>query len=240
MKATLATLACLLTVGFLSAAEVTGNNTAVVIRKNVVQSTTGYQFLCVPVNGLDIAGGSGNRIALGTMIPATTVPAGTTLTLVGTTSGYENAKSVAVNEDPDTKVRTWSEDLSLVGGQIFWLKFESKSTAGSGRAVTRTTESRTISPDPLVFCGQDRSRTIATPEQGLVKEMCNDSSVAVALKDVVATPTNLDTIMTIQSGLNEYRMYDYYGGVWYGPDSENCNEVTIAPGEAFYYFKRYK
>ena len=237
MKATLATLACLLTVGFLSAAEVAGNNTAVVIRKNVVQSTTGFQFLCVPVNGLDIAAGEAEKVALSTMIPATLVPAETTLTLVGTVSGYENGKSVSVNEVEGVKL--WSEDLQLKGGQIFWLKFAGKTSSGVGGRSTGAAVARTIAPETLVFCGQDRTRTVAVPEQGFVKEMCNDSSVAIKLSDVVTQPTNLDTIMTIQSGSNEYKMYDYYGGKWYGPDSVISNDITIAPGEAFYYFKRY-
>ena len=74
MKATLATLACLLTVGFLSAASVEGNNTAVVIRKNPVEARNGYQFLCIPVDGLNIAGEKGGEIALESVLPAATLP----------------------------------------------------------------------------------------------------------------------------------------------------------------------
>lgn len=238
MKATLATLACLLTVGFLSAASVDGNNTAVVIRKEVVQSKTGYQFLCVPVNGLDIAAGEAKTVALSTMIPATLVPATTTLTLVGTVSGYESGKSVSVNEVEG--VKSWSEDLLLKGGQIFWLKFAGKTSSGTGGRSAGVAVAQTTAPETLVFCGQDRARTVVEPAKGFVKEMCNDSSVAIKLSEVVENPTNLDTIMTIQSDSNEYKMYDYFGDTWYGPNSAKCNDVTIAPGEAFYYFKRYE
>jgi hypothetical protein len=71
--------------------------------------------------------------------------------------------------------------------------------------------------------------------------MANDSSNAIKLKDVIAapsTPSDLDTILVIQAGSSDYKQYNYFGGTWYGPNGVNANDDTIAPGEAFYYFKR--
>ncbi len=220
MKATLATLACLLTVGFLSAAEVTGNNTAVVIRKDVVKSNTGYQFLCVPVDGLDIANGTTTKVTLGTLLPAETLPAGTQLILVG---GNAAGATYYADGSSWTDGENDAADIQLDGGQIFWLRYSNAKNA---------------SADTVIFCGQDRARTVTTPKQGVVTAMANDSSKAIALTEVVASPANLDTILVIQSGSSDYKQYNYFGGVWYGPNGANANTDTIAPGEAFYYFKR--
>lgn len=235
MKATLATLACLLTVGFLSAAAVEGNNTAVVIRKNVVESDTGFQFLCVPVNGLDIANGNGATVKLSTLIPASTLTAGTKISFVGGTLG-EQKKSATVSETAG--VKSWSDDYDLPGGQIYWLSYQAPVTGYAARGGGVTTYAQTTGNDTVIFCGQDRARTPVTPETGVVTAMANDSSVPLALTDVVANPTNLDTILVIQAGSSDYKQYNYYGGTWYGPNGVGANNDTIAPGEAFYYFKR--
>ena len=108
-------------------------------------------------------------------------------------------------------------------------------------SLSRTTPVVTYSneePKTVIFCGQDRARTPVTPTQGVVTAMANDSSKAIALTAVVAEPADLDTILVIQSGSSDYKQYNYFGGVWYGPNGANANADTIAPGEAFYYFKR--
>lgn len=246
MKATLATLACLLTAGLLTAASVDGNNTAVVIRKNVVQSDTGFQFLCVPVNGLNIAGVNGGTVKLSTMLPPETLTAGTKISLVNSTGSVTQEAAISSVEG----VNTWSTDLDLSGGQIFWLKVgedaeaanqEEASVASLSLFATAGQEEEAANgeTEPIVFCGQDRTRSPITPGLGVLTPMSNDSSVPLKLSEVNANPVNLDTIMTIKSGSSDYELYDYFGGVWYGPMGEPCNDVEIAPGEAFYYFKRY-
>ena len=237
MKATLATLACLLTVGFLSAAEVTGNNTAVVIRKNVVESDTHYQFLCVPVDGLDIANGTTTKIKLGTLIPANTVKAGTTLILVG---GDDSGATYTSN---GTEWEEGAAEVELDGGQIFWLRSpEEESQPAAAMSLSRTTPVVTYSgeePKTVIFCGQDRGDYVK--DNGIlneVKPMCNASSKAVQLKDVVNAPAKRDTILTLKNKTSEYVQYIYNGTYWVGPASANCNNVEIAPGEAFYYLKR--
>lgn len=236
MKATLAFVACLLTAGFLSAAEVTGNNTAVVIRKNVVESDTGFQFLCVPVDGLDIANGNGATVKLSTLLPASTLTAGTKISFVGGTLGGQKASATV---DETEGVKSWSYDYDLPGGQIYWLSYQAPVSGYSVRGrSTVTTYAQTTGNDTVIFCGQDRARTVVEPETGVVTAMANDSSKAVTLKDVAANPGDLDTILVIQAGSSDYKQYNAFGKKWYGPNGADADTVEIAPGEAFYYFKR--
>lgn len=244
MKATLATLACLLTVGFLSAAEVTGNNTAVVIRKNVVKSDNGYQFLCVPVDGLKIDG-TKSTVLLSTFLPPATLDVNTTATIDDTTYTVEeiNGEKKWATKDGDAWV---AADVFLEGGEIFWLRDPLPTQNANLFALFGATpvaegddeQEGDGEQETIVFCGQDRSRTIPTLTSGVVA-MCNDSSVAIKLKDVIAQPKNLDQILTIKAGSSEYNIYRYLGGIWYGSGSESeCNDVEIAPGEAFYYYTK--
>ena len=239
MKATLATLACLLTVGFLSAASVEGNNTAVVIRKNVVKSDTGWQFLCVPVDGLAIDGSKEGKIALSTLLPPATLDVGTEVKIDGVT--------YRVNENGD-----WDSDPTLPGGTIFWVKApnaeETKPIVSSLAAVLMG-DAVTIDetpPSPIVFCGQDRTRTQqawSALGAGSITALKNDSSVAITLDDAAKladgeTRTN-DQIMTIQEGSAEYKSYFYRGTQWYSGKGvmKPVTGAVIAPGEAFYYYK---
>ena len=238
MKATLATLACLLTVGFLSAAEVAGNNTAVVIRKNVVASDNGYQFLCVPVNGLDITGNKTGTVKLSTLLPAATLEAGTTVTVDSTTYTVTDG--------------AWSADPDLAGGTIFWVKAPTAASSQSGAqslaamlsgaVTTYDTPVAQSEPKTVIFCGQDRGeRTKDAATAGIATAMKNDSSVAVTLATIGTdvSAKNGDQILTIQAGSSEYNIYRYLGSVWYGPGfNNNCNTVEIAPGEAFYYYTK--
>lgn len=237
MKATLAFVACLLTAGFLTAAaEVVGNNTAVVIRKDVVKSDTGYQFLCVPVNGLDIANGKTTKVKLGTLLPAETLPAGTQLSLVG---GNNSGATYY------TDGNSWLDgaaDIQLDGGQIFWLRYSNNA--------------RNTSADTVIFCGQDRARDVLTSLDSGVTALKNDSSQEITLNQAVNmqgfTLRTDDQILTIKAGSAEYKIYTYdvvgqnddgtprYG--WYGEGfgsaaiTDGAN-ARIAPGEAFYYFR---
>ena len=231
MKATLATLACLLTVGFLSAAEVAGNNTAVVIRKNVVKSDNNYQFLCVPVDGLAIDGSSDGTVKLSTVLPPATLGKDAYVTL-----GRNKYQVVEVTENSVT-VKKWAKadgttfvpvtsetEPALNGGDIFWLWDKSNDNQA------------------IVFCGQDRDRDLLEQLGQGVVALKNDSSVAKTLVDAVNmtgfVPEHGDQILTIQANSADYTIYQYLNGNWYGPGFNNiCNTtVTIAPGEAFYYF----
>ena len=238
MKATLATLACLLTVGFLSAASVEGNNTAVVIRKEVVKSDTGFQFLCVPVDGLSIDGAPTGKIKLSTLLPVATLPNGTyAMDLAGNKSFARDG--------------AWTDDWDLDGGTPFWVKY------GEGESTEEEEEEddelilsavRTATPiAPIVFCGQDRvrqapNRETLTDGMNVVK---NDSSVAITLNQAATYVGDIrpnDMILTIQEGSSEYKTYFCRNGVWKVKAGTryitvNDDDKVIAPGEAFYYYK---
>ena len=251
MKATLATLACLLTVGFLSAASVEGNNTAVVIRKNVVKSDTGWQFLCVPVDGLKIDG-TATTIDLETLLPAATLVKGTQVKI--------DTETYTIGDNGQ-----WSANPSLSGGTIFWVKEPNADTNPLTQAnptslaalLTNSTlddngDETTENPNTantnttIVFCGQDRARTAqywSALSSGVMTPLKNDSSVAITL-DAAAelatgeTRTN-DQILTIQEGSAEYKSYFYRNGKWYSGKGvmKPVTTPVIAPGEAFYYYK---
>lgn len=230
MKATLATLVCLLTVGFLSAAEITGNNTAVVIRKEVVKSNTGYQFLCVPVNGMTL-NGEAAPITLESFLPAATLDAGT-VAIVGTDrytvqEGVKTWAADSKNADPSVN------NPELPGGTMLWVWNSPKTKSAS---------------DTIVFCGQDRERVAplwASLPAGQVTALMNDSSEPITLEAAAAlqdeeTRTDGDQILVIKAGSSDYKIYTYYVGEgWFGTGwgAPLVTDAVIAPGEAFYYYK---
>ena len=263
MKATLATLACLLTVGFLSAASVEGNNTAVVIRKNVVKSDNGYQFLCVPVNPLKIDGSTVNadgsipRIKLSTFLPPATLSGGTKITysedVVSETGIVTQTCTYTVVTPNDGTPAYWAVNASdntmgfepadpeLLGGTIFWLHDAVSFQSMAAFFNSAPADAKTVDK-PIVFCGQDRELTVTAATSGAVTPMSNDSSVAIKLGAFRlpnnTMPGHLDQILTIKAGSSEYNIYRYLDGIWYGSGANNdCSEVEIAPGEAFYYYK---
>lgn len=245
MKATLATLACLLTVGFLSAAEVTGNNTAVVIRKNVVKSDNGYQFLCVPVNGLTIDGSIKETIPLNTLLPPSTIATGTSMTVGDIT--YTVSDGTWVNQGGEVV----NPDIQC--GTAFWLKDPSqKAKTGAALLSGAVSLMSTGNADPTIFCGQQRTRTApdwADLTAGEVTAVVNDSSEAITLAQAVAiadaTPRTNDQILTLRNGASDYKFYYYRNGAWVGKVAgSNVNQpitdAVIMPGEAFYYYKATK
>ena len=261
MKATLATLACLLTVGFLSAASVEGNNTAVVIRKNVVKSDTGWQFLCVPVNALNIDGSPDGTIELSTLLPPATLTNGTQVRIKDKTDTEQGDKWVMYTVQGGKWVADGVEvDADLTGGDVFWVKDPTGSTPLqplSALLMATTGENGsggsggTTGNETIIFCGQDRTRVAPNRSDdnvvkpGLMNELKNDSSVAITLDEAAIYTGEKrpnDMILTIQEGSAEYKKYFCREGVWkekvgtryVNVDSE---KKVIAPGEAFYYYK---
>lgn len=249
MKATLATLACLLTVGFLSAAEVTGNNTAVVIRKNVVKSDNGYQFLCVPVNGLAIDGSIKDTIPLNTLIPPSTIVEGTSMSITIDDVAYTYTVSNG------TWVNQGSEVVNpdIPCGTAFWLQDPTQQqTTGAALLSGAVSLMSTGNADPTIFCGQQRTRTApnwADLTAGEVTAVVNDSSEAITLAEAVTiageTPRTNDQILTLRNGASDYKFYYYRNGAWVGKvANSNVNQpitgAVIMPGEAFYYYKATK
>jgi hypothetical protein len=191
-------------------------------------------------------------VKLSTLLPAATLTAGTKIIIVGGELGAENAFAQVNNDDSQGNAdgitgNVWSYDYELSGGQIYWLSYQAPVVSQgariqSARTCSTVTTYATTSADTVIFCGQDRGDpTKVTPGEG-VTPMANDSSTAIALKNITeiakTTLGDLDTILVIKTGSSDYKQYNYFGGTWYGPNGVDASDDTIAPGEAFYYFKR--
>lgn len=233
MKVTLAIMACLLTAGFLTAAEVSGGNDAVVIKKSIVKSSNGYQFICVPVDGLDISGATGGTIYLSTFLPPADLDDGTTVNKYGT------SETSTVNSGK------WTSDLELKGGDILWVKEPSNANsvlAALGLAAA-TSEGTGDDDDEIVFCGQDRERSaVGDLTVGGVTALKNDASAAITIANAVTGAQEGDEVLRLVSGSSNYKTYWYDGTNWKayadnGFGTVTANKVEIAAGEAFYYYR---
>ena len=245
MKATLAMIACLAMAGFLTAeATVTGNNTAVVIQKAKVQASTGWQFLCVPVDGLAISGTTGSGIDISTFLPPRSYNAKTEVYVLNANGSKPSLytfrledgaweKNTADGSASDMVVGT----STLLPGAILWVLDGNnvRSAAEGGESAPAT---------PITFCGQSRTRT-APPRPTVARKMTamkNDGTTPVTLLEVIdGTPQTGDQILRVQGGSNDYQRYWYEGGNWWVDKEEGstvADEVKIQPGESFYYYSR--
>lgn len=225
MKATLAMLACLSMVGFLSAAEVTGNNTAVVIQKTAVKAND-WQFICVPVNKLDITGAvdADAKVNVADLFPASLYNAGTKVYRV---IGADSKHACTLAGSGWTVATTGNGTLEFSPGEILWIEGD-------------TTSSSTV------FCGQHRTRTTLTKgKANSLTPMQNDSSSAISLYEVVEEPAIGDEILVLANGEDDYVHYMFdkpFGSkgdaYWMTNNGEEltANDKIIAAGEAFFYY----
>lgn len=241
MKKTLALMAgCALCVSAATAA-VQGNNTAVIISKTPEVTTASYQFLCVPVRGFDITGQAGNGfVALGSFLPASTLSEGTTLILPGegnTQTIYtvsSDGKWVKANSMAGTEALTDETEPQVKTGTVLWLQLPASRTPNT-------------TPNTIYFVGE-KGRTLAegeklipSPAAGMVA-YGNDTDTAVPLSQVAAAQDG-DQIQCIEDGGATYKVYVYVkanAGSAHWRDWNTLavvDSVTIAPGEAFYYYR---
>ena len=274
MRKVIAVFAGVAVAGLALAADVTTANTAVVVRKNPVESADGWQFLCVPVRGFDITGqGKGLGVPLNDVLPPADFPEGTELQIQGNSTGAsldaEGTSELAPDGvytvvEPDG-VKAWQvsasgtgsgEDL-LKAGAFLWLKAggatASALPAGLSFAFAANTADATETP-VTTFCGEQN--TLAEGETLVpadtpsgMKAYGNVTDTAVDVTAVCAGPLDGDEILRIKDGGKEYRYLEYWnrtaytGWVYYGPTGiqelpDSGDVRTIAPGEAFYYYRR--
>lgn len=230
MKAT-AMILSLLAVGSLVAASVEGNNTAVVIQKDPVASKTNYQFLCVPVDGLDITGSTtAASVTLSAFLPNDSYPENSVVYPLNSAGAIDTSTayySDGTNWHLGSKLGANADDTAIAGGTILWVYVP------DARATT------------TVFCGEDRTVT-ATARDVLVSNsvtaLKNDSSSALPISSLITgTFANDDEILRLQGGQNNYQhiVYDETKAVWKsGSTSTSSADLTIAAGEAFYFLAR--
>lgn len=239
MKKTLALMAgCALCVSAAMAA-VQGNNTAVIISKTPEVTTASYQFLCVPVRGFDITGQRENGfVALGSFLPASTLSEGTTLILPGednTQTIYtvsSDGKWGKANSMAGTEALTDETEPQVETGTVLWLQLPPSTTPSTIYFVGE--KGRTLAED---------EKLIPSPDVGMVA-YGNDTDTAVPLSQV-AEAQDGDQIQCIKDGGATYKVYAYVynaqagGGKWldWSIPAFVDDSVTIAPGEAFYYYR---
>ena len=238
MKATFATITCLILAGILSAAEVGGNNTAVVIQKEAVKSATNYQFLCVPVDGLAINGTAESPIAIGTILPTSAYNTGTAVYVLKENGDCPKTPTFRLGEsgwvlDEAQKGVNVDANGALIPGRILWVKEEGESQASS-----------------VLFCGQSRTRADQARKQGTVA-MRNDGASEITFEEVLKKtaddktvsydqPKMGDQVLLVTAGSTNYKRYRYDSSIskWrdYRGVEINLDNIKIKPGEAFYYY----
>lgn len=270
MKKTLALMAgCALCVSAAMAA-VQGNNTAVIVKKAVVETTTGYQFLCIPVRGFDITGqGSVKGLSLDEILPPSTEgfvvtqdeTKGTYIIVQGNKDAggtLADGEYVIKTQDGAAKWVLDSNDTAaegtVVNGACVWLCTAKNSAATTdamnnilaalGYAAAPAATTATDAPTEVLFVGEkpeslaEGAYLIASVELGM-NAYGNNTAEAVSIAQI-ADPQAGDQLMRIQEGSNEYQVYFYRGTKWFaektGPITDTST-VTIAPGEAFYYYR---
>lgn len=271
MKKVVAVFAGVAVAGLALAVNVTTANTAVVVRKNPVESADGYQFLCVPVRGFDITGqGQGLGVPLNDVLPPADFPVGATVQVQGNTDTSLEAEGTAKllsngtyivmqeKQEGEAGPKFWgiagsnadSLDSSSVGedllraGAFLWLK-------ASNPLSIFLAQDAPEPPENTFFCGEQNTREWLVPEKtsGMVA-YGNDTDTAVDVDNVCADPKDGDEILRIKDGGKEYQYLEYYkdrygltGWYYYGatgivkvPEGDDWI-CTIAPGEAFYYYR---
>lgn len=235
-KQFLALIGGVMVAGLAMAAEVVGNNEAVVIQKAKVATSTGYQFLCVPVAALDITGGNGGTLKLSSVLPPDLYYVNgfpTTVTL-----GSDNY-TISIIDD----VKKWTTtantekavDPELTHGTTFWLRIADDF---GGDAAPDT---------PAVFCGQALADSTVPGGNGIVARG-NSNSEAKTLSELIPDATNGSMVYAIEKGETSYKVYTYTKfldgtGAWSYPNPEggaafDASTIKIAAGEAFYYIKK--
>lgn len=165
-KAFVAGLAC--AVGVCAFAAVEGNNTAVVIRKDAVTSSTGWQYLAVPVRGFDITGqGQVKGIALADVLPPALYVEGTQLMVENNETGdtyLENATYMleTVSESP-----AWVLDSADVGTKLIcanariWVKNPSTNAINgalnAAMGIASAAPAAATTPTETIFAGEQNT-----------------------------------------------------------------------------------
>ena len=199
-KAFVASLAC--AVGVCAFAAVEGNNTAVVIRKDAVVSTTRWQYLAVPVRGFDITGqGNVKGIALADVLPPAMYEADTQLTIENNAPDTGYLKNGTYTLGTVENAPAWVLDGANVGTQLIaanariWVKLPSEQSPANGLAslmgvASATSADAATAPAETIFAGEQNDVDFLVPEQvsGMVAfGNASSETVGIAHKNAEGT-----------------------------------------------------
>lgn len=254
-KQFLALIGGVMVAGLAMAAEVVGNNEAVVIQKAKVESATGFQFLCVPVAPLDITGGTAGTLTLAGVFPPELykpIETETTISItqiMRTVEGNSITYTVIGTSDENTTTYNWclengtvDNDAELDPGEILWLRTVTADNSTSTALLSGTEDSETEDAS-IVFCGQSIDADPVTGTAGQMLPRANVTSEAKTLGTLVTDPTKNSVVYAIAADSTDYKTYTYTGSKWITPNPKggkplDANDVEIAAGEAFYYYKK--
>lgn len=192
-KAFVAGLAC--AVGVCAFAAVEGNNTAVVIRKDAVVSTTGWQYLAVPVRGFDITGqGKVDGVPLQDVLPASMYQNETQLMVEGNaeagTEGYvPNGTYTLTSGSWNSGSGPINATLLLKAAARVWLKVPVATAnaanddlfAMAGGASATTAADAATAPTETIFAGEQNTvKYLVSGEVAGMTAFGNASSETVA------------------------------------------------------------
>ncbi len=261
-KCMIALVGCAFLAGAAVAASVDGNNVAVVIQKDPKQSANGFQFLCIPVKGFDIAqSGEKKSISLADILPPSTYKladgAETTKTKPYVIIVRSSAEGVAANAQYNSDGTDWvnnandsDKNPTLYATDVLWLNTGDMATTPNA-----------------IFCGESNgdSGAVVSPTEdhkGNVVAEGNYRSASVKISELVSTPANGDWLYVTQHSTEEnetsdylYYTYDQRGWLKWGKKAvsglggttvevEDWVPVedtdTIAAGEAFYFYRQSK
>lgn len=226
-KSMLTLVGCALAAGTVMAAEVAGNNVAVVIQKDAVVSNNFYQFLVVPVKGFDITGeGTATTLTLEEIFPAAAYVTGTIVYKAS------DPDVIYTKQDSGWKYQNGLADASAAefsANDIIWMLSTSKNL------------------DPTVFCGeQSQTEVSVTPKAGSFVAFGNATSAAVDFEDINAGGFLAgDQIYLVQEGSSDYLRLVYNGSDWTKPPAGSGRYEAIVPGTdvfpaggAAYYYRK--
>ncbi|MEG2063178.1 MAG: hypothetical protein RR007_05875 [Kiritimatiellia bacterium] len=207
---------CLLMAATVSAVPtVSGTNEAISIVKTKVESTSGFQLLCVPVVKLDISGSATKGdITLVEMFPPASYTSAEVTVLSSSTKGLAG-KVYTVVEGQWKNSTTAADTTHFPAGTTFWLK--------NGPAA-----------DTLFFGGTS-GQTIAVPAESGMSPIGNAASAAVKISEISGAA--YDRLLVLANNSNEYVNYTHTGTAWVKGTSATVGSDAIAAGEAFFYYK---
>ena len=219
-------VAVLLATMGLQAAEVAGNNVAVVIRRDNVASASGHQLMCVPVKPFDITGQGKGTITLDDILPASLYDGCSVTLKSGTTDAITYTASSGAWGQAFQQTAPANASPVLQTGEVLWL--HNKNDQG----------------EPVVFCGESNDTNAEIVANGQLQSIGNATSQEVSLAALFGTTfQDGDQISRIAKyGDENYTMYQYLFGNWYelgstgGITQVNLADIKIAPGEAMYYY----
>ncbi len=229
-KAFVAGLAC--AVGVCAFAAVEGNNTAVVVRKDAVTSSTGWQYLAVPVRGFDITGqGRVKGIALADVLPPALYVAGTQLMVENNETGDTYLKNATYTLGTVSESPAWVLDSADVGKKLIcanariWVKNPSTNAINGALNAAMGIASAATTPTETIFAGEQNTVDYLVPSAapvGQVTAYGNSSSETVVIPSqgasasttgtqLVQNPQPGDQLLRIGNNRKSYIYYLYVG-----------------------------